>query len=84
MRLKSTTDNMPDWFYKCVGEEWGDEYRSIQEQGRLKDEFVDYVIEFYKRKGITAWHEGYSIWLEIDLNTPEWIMRLLKYSGEKL
>jgi hypothetical protein len=72
---------MPGWLYKFVGEEWGDDFQPFQEQGKREAEIIYYVIEFYKSKGITAWHEGYSICLDIDLDTPEWTFRMLKYEG---
>ena len=77
MRLKCTTGSVPLWFKKFVGEEWGDEYRSIL--GTIPNS----VVEFFKSKGITAWHEWNNdcIWLEIDLDDPVWTMRMLKYEG---
>ena len=82
MRLKCITPDTPDWFKKFVREEWGDEFQPIQEQSLQSSTLVESVTEFYKSKGITAWREGHSVWIDVDLDTPEWTMRMLKYSGE--
>ena len=82
MRLKCITPDTPDWFKKFVREEWGDEFQPIQEQSLQSSTLVESVTEFYKSKGITAWREGHSVWIDVDLDDPVWIMRLLKYSGE--
>jgi len=79
MRLECTTDSWPDWFRNFVEKEWSDEFQIFQEQGKRQGQIIEYIVEFYKSKGITAWHEGYYIWLDIDLNTPIWTMRMLKY-----
>ena len=82
MRLHCITPDTPDWFKKFVKEEWGDEFRPIQEQSHQSGTLVESVVSFYKGKGITAWREGYSVWIDVDLNDPAWTMRMLKYEGE--
>ena len=82
MRLKCITPDTPDWFKKFVREEWGDEFRPIQEQSLQSSTLVESVTEFYKSKGITAWREGHSVWIDVDLNDSVWTFRMLKYERE--
>ena len=79
MRLNLTSGSAPPWVYKFVTAElWDEESSQIFNRGMIPNS----VVEFFKSKGITAWREGHSVWIDVDLDTPEWTMRMLKYSGE--
>jgi len=90
MKIKFQIHRCPDWFENFVRAEWWDELELLRhrEQEQYKDpngqlELIARAVEFYTEKGLTAWHEedakGYYIWLDIDLDKPEWTLRMLKY-----
>jgi hypothetical protein len=85
MKIKFEMFWCPDWFIKFRRAEWWDEYKPIMDQYRDNGDLAvwsDRAVEFYKSKGITAWHDETGLWLEIDLDEPEWTMRMLKYQGQ--
>jgi len=75
----------PTWFTNFRQEEWSSELDQLHKQSRDDTDYLDRLVEFYNQKGITAsaCREGHQhVCLEIDLNDPEWTLRMLKYAGE--
>ena len=94
MKIKFDTRRCPNWFGNFVQAELWDEYKlrlkQHKEQLGSKEpnwqlELLNRAVEFYTKKGLTAWYEEDAedqyICFEIDLDSPEWTMAMLKYEG---
>ena len=89
MKIKFEIYHSPDWFRNFARVELWDEYklRLGQHREQHKDftfpsDLLDWAVKFYTEKGLTAWGEKNTVFLELDLDEPEWIMRMLKNQGQ--
>jgi hypothetical protein len=86
MKLRCPARDAPDWFKKFATAELQCKFLTVAGSTTEIPDMRKIMLDVYNQKGITAWYgSGYGItddlWIEVDLNTPEWTFRMLKYEG---
>lgn len=83
MKFQCPTRDAPDWFKKFLHAELRDKYFEFAESTTHIPDLRKLMLDFYNQQGITAWYEDITddLWVEVDLNKPEWMFRMLKYEG---
>jgi len=87
MKIKFEIYRSPDWFRNFARAELWDEYKLRLKQhkeqlGSRDPNLPDWAVKFYTEKGLTAWCEKNTVVLELDLDEPVWMFRMLKYQGQ--
>jgi len=79
--MKFPFNTCPSWFTNFLVDEYLDEFHKKAKKysdDRLK--LLKSGEEFFNKKGLTSWVENDQLWFDINIDSPAWTFRILKWS----
>jgi hypothetical protein len=79
--MKFPFNTCPSWFTNFLVDEYQDEFH--YKFGKYNNDrlvLLESAKKYFNQKGLKSWIEDNQLWFDIDINSPLWTFRILKFS----